>query len=76
MIQTVMNIKGIPGITLIILGIVVLAYSGTSLIASREAIEFLGMRIETEGCNFIPPFTGAILLVGGIGVLFPRAKPA
>jgi uncharacterized membrane protein YdcZ (DUF606 family) len=64
-----MSTKTIIAVLLVTLGIVVLAYSGLSFNTPGKPIDFLGMHIETTNSHFIPPFVGAIALVGGI-VLF------
>jgi hypothetical protein len=60
-----MNSKTI-GLILIVLGIVVLAYSGITYKTPGKPIDFLGVHIETTHSHFIPPVAGAFALVGGI----------
>ncbi|MEI8341100.1 MAG: DUF3185 domain-containing protein [Verrucomicrobiota bacterium] len=69
-----MNVKAIVAIILIISGIVVLAYSGITYTTPGEAIEFLGMRIETRDTHFIPPVIGALALAGGIVLLLLKTR--
>ena len=69
-----MNAKSIAAIVLIVLGIVVLAYSGISFTTPGETVQFLGMRIETRETHFIPPVFGAIALVGGIVLLLLKPR--
>jgi hypothetical protein len=64
-----MNAKSIVAIILVVLGIVVLAYSGITFTTPGETIKFLGMRIETRETHFVPPIFGALSLVGGIVLL-------
>ena len=64
-----MNMKTIVALSLVALGIVVLAYSGLSFTTPGKPIEFLGLHIATTDNHFIPPVTGALALAGGI-VLF------
>jgi hypothetical protein len=59
---------------LITLGIVVLAYSGLSFTTPGKTINFLGMHIATTDSHFIPPAAGALMLVGGIVLLFLKPK--
>lgn len=54
---------------LIILGIVVLAYSGITYKTRGEPVNIGPLHIETTKSHFIPPVVGAAALVGGI-VLF------
>lgn len=70
-----MNAKSIAAIVLIILGIVVLAYSGISFTTPGETVQFLGLRIETRDSHFIPPVIGVLALVGGIVLLLLKPRP-
>ena len=69
-----MNAKSIAAIVLIVLGVVVLAYSGISFTTPGETVQFLGMRIETRETHFIPPVVGALVLVGGIVLLLLKPR--
>jgi hypothetical protein len=69
-----MNMKTIIAAILVVLGIVVLAYSGLSFTTPGKPIEFLGMHIETTDNHFIPPAVGALMLVGGIVLLLVKPK--
>jgi hypothetical protein len=69
-----MNTKTIVAVILVILGIVVLAYSGLSFTTPGKPVEFLGMHFETTVRHFIPPVVGAIALVGGIVLLVANPK--
>jgi drug/metabolite transporter (DMT)-like permease len=71
-----MNIKAIVAIILILLGVVVLAYSGISFTTPGETVKFLGLRIETRENHFIPPVVGALALVGGIVLLALKPRSA
>lgn len=64
-----MNTKTIIAVVLIVLGLVVLAYSGISFTTPGKAVEFLGVHIQTTESHFIPPVVGALALVGGIVLL-------
>ena len=70
-----MNTKSIVAVILVALGIVVLAYSGITFKTPGRPVEFLGLHIETTHSHFIPPFVGALALVGGLVLLVvkPRA---
>jgi hypothetical protein len=67
-----MKPKSIAAIALIILGIVVLAYSGISFTTPGETIKFFGLRVETRDSHFIPPIAGAAALIGGIVLLMVK----
>jgi hypothetical protein len=69
-----MNTKTIISVLLITLGIVVLAYSGVSFKTPGQPIDILGMHIATTESHFIPPVAGALMLVGGVVLLFVNPK--
>lgn len=69
-----MHAKAIAAIILIMLGIMVLAYSGITFTTPGETVRFLGLRIETRETHFIPPVFGALALVGGIVLLLLKPK--
>jgi len=71
-----MNARSIAAIVLIVLGAVVLAYSGISFTTPGENVEFLGIRVETRDTHFVPPVIGAIALAGGIVLLLLNRKSA
>lgn len=70
-----MNTKPIAMI-LIVLGVVVLAYSGITFKTPGKPVDFLGIHIETTNTHFIPPVVGALALVGGIVLLLVKPKSA
>jgi hypothetical protein len=70
-----MKVKVITAIVLISAGVIILAYSGITFTTPGETVQFLGLRIETRETHFVPPVIGAVLLVGGIGLLFLKTKP-
>ena len=69
-----MTAKAIAAIALILVGIIVLAYSGISFTTPGETVQFLGLRIETRETHFIPPVLGALALIGGIGLLILKPR--
>ena len=71
-----MNMKTIIAVILVVLGIVVLAYSGLSFTTPGKTIDFLGMHIATTDSHFIPPAVGALMLVGGIVLLLVKPRQA
>ena len=69
-----MNTKTLIAVALIVLGCIVLAYSGVTFKTPGKPIEFLGMHIETTVSHFISPAVGAIALVGGIVLLLVKPR--
>ena len=69
-----MNTKTAVAVLLVALGLVVLAYSGITFKTPGQPINFLGMHFETTVSHFIPPFVGALALVGGIVLLVVNPK--
>jgi hypothetical protein len=69
-----MSTKTIIAVVLVVLGIVVLAYSGLSFTTPGKPVEFLGMHIATTDNHFIPPAAGALALIGGIVLLLVKPK--
>jgi hypothetical protein len=67
-----MNTKTIVAVLLVVLGIVVLAYSGITFTTPGQPVEFLGMHSHTTHSHFIPPVVGALALVGGIVLLLVK----
>ena len=71
-----MNTKTIIAAVLVVLGIVVLAYSGITFTTPGKTVEFLGMHIQTTDSHFIPPVVGALALAGGIVLLLVKPQRA
>jgi hypothetical protein len=71
-----MNTKTIVAVILVVLGVVVLAYSGLSFTTPGKPVNFLGIHVETTERHFIPPVVGALSLVGGIALLLVNPKRA
>ena len=69
-----MNTKNMVALILVVLGLVVLAYSGFSFKTPGQPIEFLGLHLETTVSHFIPPIAGAFALIGGIVLLLVNPK--
>jgi nitrate reductase gamma subunit len=63
-------------IILIVLGLVVLAYSGITFKTPGKPIDVLGAHIETTHSHFIPPVAGGIALAVGVVLLVVRPKSA
>jgi len=68
--------NSILAVGLIILGVVVLAYSGISFNTPGKPVEFLGIRIATTDRHFIPPVVGLVALIGGVGLLVMSSRKA
>lgn len=60
-----MNTK-IIAVVLIVLGVIVLAYSGLRFTTPGQPVNFFGWHIATTENHFIPPAVGLIALAGGI----------
>ena len=69
-----MNTKTIIAVVLVVLGLVVLAYSGIAFTTPGKPVEFLGMHIQTTDSHFIPPVVGALALVGGMVLLLVKPR--
>ena len=63
-------------LALIVLGLVVLAYSGITFTTPGRSIDFLGMHFQTTVSHFISPAVGTVALIGGIILLVFRSKQA
>jgi hypothetical protein len=70
-----MNSKALA-VILIVLGIVVLAYSGITFKTPGKPVDVLGMHFETTTSHFIPPVAGALLLAGGLVLLVVSPRRA
>jgi len=64
-----MRPKMIIAVVLIVLGIVVLAYSGITYKTRGKPVDIGPLHVETTTSHFIPPVVGAVALVGGILLL-------
>jgi hypothetical protein len=71
-----MKSKTIIAGILIVLGIVVLAYSGITFKTRGEPVDLGPLHIETTDSHFIPPVVGAVALVGGIVLLVLNTRKA
>ncbi|HJS43628.1 MAG TPA: hypothetical protein VJ755_09165 [Gemmatimonadales bacterium] len=64
-----MRPAGIIGLLLIVFGAIVLVVGGVSYVKNRDRVDLGVARITTEERGFIPPWIGAVALVGGIALL-------
>ena len=71
-----MNTKSMVAVLLVVLGIVVLAYSGITFKTPGKPVDFLGIHIQTTDSHFIPPVVGALALVGGVVLLLVKPSRA
>lgn len=65
-----MSMRSIVAVLLIVLGVVVLAYSGFTFKTPGQPVDLGVVKIETTRSHYIPPVAGAVALVGGIVLLF------
>jgi len=71
-----MRPKMIMAAILIVLGIVVLAYSGITYKTRGKPVDIGPLHVETTTSHFIPPVVGAVALVGGILLLVVDTRKA
>jgi len=71
-----MNTRTIVAVLLIVLGIVVLTYSGLTFNTPGKPVNILGLEFKTSDSHFIPPVIGLASLIGGIALLVVKRKPA
>jgi hypothetical protein len=69
-----MNIKTLFAVSLVVLGIVVIAYSGITLKTPGTPVDFLGLHFQTTVSHFISPVVGVIALVGGVVLLMVKRR--
>jgi uncharacterized membrane protein YdcZ (DUF606 family) len=66
----------IVGIALIIIGIIMIAYTGFNFITTKKVVDFGPIEINKEQNHHVhwPPIAGAVLLVGGIVIIVSNKK--
>lgn len=69
-----MGLKRIIAITLVVSGIVVLAYSGITFRTPGKPVDLGPIHIATTHRHFVPPLAGAIALACGVVLLFVGGK--
>jgi uncharacterized membrane protein YidH (DUF202 family) len=64
------------GLVLIVLGIIMLIYTGFNFITTEKIVDLGPIKIEKEKNHFVewPPVVGAVLIVGGIGLIALNKK--
>ena len=70
-----MNLK-ITGIALIVIGIIMMAYTGFNFITSEKVVDLGPIKINKEVNHPVQwsPIIGAVLLVGGIVIIARNKK--
>jgi dipeptide/tripeptide permease len=71
-----MRSKTILAGILIVIGIVVLAYSGINYKTRGKPVDIGPLHVETTKSHFIPPVAGTVALVGGIVLLVLDTRKA
>ena len=64
-----MSSRRIIAVALVVLGIVVLAYSGITFRTRGQPVVIGPVHVETTQSHFVPPIAGAVALVGGLVLL-------
>ena len=75
-VSLVMAAKTIVAVILIVVGVVIVAYSGLTFTTPGESVQFLGLRIETREVHYIPPVMGVLALVIGLVLLLVKPRAA
>ena len=71
-----MNAKPIVIITLVAVGVVVLASLGLTFLPPGKPLEFLGLNLAEEDGRFIPPVAGGLAFTVGIILLLVKSRRA
>jgi len=71
-----MRPKSIIAGILIVVGVIMLAYSGFTYKTRGNPVDIGPLHIETTESHFIPPVVGAVALVGGIVLLVLDTRKA
>lgn len=64
----------VVAIILIVLGVIVLAYSGIVFKTPGQPIDLGPIHIATTQRHFIPPVVGAVALIGGLVMMFAGGR--
>jgi hypothetical protein len=64
------------GIILIVIGVIMLAYTGFNYVTTETLVDIGPLQIEAKKNNFVKlsPIIGGALLLGGIFLLFRNSK--
>jgi hypothetical protein len=71
-----LNTKPIIVVTLIAVGVVVLASLSLNFLTPGKPLEFLGLNLADGDGRFIPPVAGGLVFAGGIIFLLLKSKRA
>jgi hypothetical protein len=71
-----LNTKPIIVVTLIAVGVVVLASLSLNFLTPGKPFEFLGLNLADGDGRFIPPVAGGLVFAGGIIFLLLKSKRA
>ena len=68
----------IAGIALILIGVVMIAYTGFNYVTTEKVVDIGPLKINREQNHFVqwPPVIGGVLLVGGILIVVMGKKRA
>ncbi|MBU3926318.1 MAG: hypothetical protein KKB74_00815 [Bacteroidetes bacterium] len=63
--------KKTSGIILVILGIVMIAYTGFNYVTTEKVVDLGPIEINKEKNHFVqwPPILGVVLIIGGVALL-------
>lgn len=66
-----MKTKTVIGIVLIVIGIVMVAYTGFTYVTTEKVVDLGSVQINQEKNHFVewPPIVGVVLLIGGIVII-------
>jgi uncharacterized membrane protein YidH (DUF202 family) len=64
------------GIILIVIGIIMIAYTGFNYVTTEKVVDLGPIEINAEKSHSVqwPPFVGLALIIGGIFVILPDKK--
>lgn len=66
----------VAGIVIIIIGIIMIAYTGFTYLTSKKVVDIGSIQINHEENHFVqwPPYVGGFLLAGGILIVVGGRK--
>jgi len=64
------------GIALIVIGILMLAYTGFNYVTTERVVDIGSLKIDKQKNHFVqwPPIVGVVLVIGGIAALVSSRK--
>lgn len=69
-----MNARSVVAVVLIVIGGLIIAYSGFTFTTPGETVDFLGVRVQTRETHFVPPTVGVLALIAGVVMLLIRPR--